>query len=470
MAAKAKCTSAGCPQAVFRDGLCVDHFRTQKPGASESRLVAAATEEKITDEVRNKFKGVTRNNYVDQAKWYLNAFWADGSEGQAEEVWTIAQKFIELDPKKKAGNELDPVMSSHYLQGINKAMTALELKEALRRIDVDANGLMAVLEYLLFKYARSVVACINNPQGGTEEDLRKLKEAEAKCLELQQALDDLQVQLARQKEDERKALAAEKAAKRAEEEAKAAEAEARSAERIAKEAEAAAKAAEAVAKEAEGKARAQEDILRKAEDVVRAAEAEARAADAELKRQQDELASKQKALEAKIANPSTGAVAKGQAVQELAQLKGADPLPLRKAKITQEAAVRKVEAERKVAEGERKKAQAVREKAEEERKKAVSERQRAEAVRAEAVSKREIAEEERKKAEGEREIAVAARQQAEEQTKRVEEAVADTEQKAREANDYLEELKKRPTVAHGSVWWMQRQIAEARKYMPRSKQ
>ena len=57
-------------------------------------------------------------------------------------------------------------------------------------------------------------------------------------------------------------------------------------------------------------------------------------------------------------------------------MKGADPLPLRKAKITQEAAVRKVEAERKVAEGERKKAQAVREVAEGKRKEAEKERQR----------------------------------------------------------------------------------------------
>ena len=30
----------------------------------------------------------------------------------------------------------------------------VELKEALRRIDVDANGLMALLEYLLFKVTR----------------------------------------------------------------------------------------------------------------------------------------------------------------------------------------------------------------------------------------------------------------------------------------------------------------------------
>jgi hypothetical protein len=43
-------------------------------------------------------------------------------------------------------------------------------------------------------------------------------------------------------------------------------------------------------------------------------------------------------------------VQRNKAANELAQLKGEDPLPLRKAKITQEAALRKVEKERKITE------------------------------------------------------------------------------------------------------------------------
>lgn len=109
------------------------------------------------------------------------------------------------------------------------------------------------------------------------------------------------------------------------------------------------------------------------------------AADADLKRQQDEFKAHCDSLEAKIKNPATGQVAKGQAVQQLAALKGADPLPLRKAKITQEAAVRKVEAERKVAEGKRKVAEA--------------ERVKASGVRAKAEAERETAQQARQKAE-----------------------------------------------------------------------
>jgi len=67
-------------------------------------------------------------------------------------------------------------------------------------------------------------------------------------------------------------------------------------------------------------------------------------------------------------------------------------------------------------------------------------------------------------------LAEEARAAAEEQTRKVEAAVADTERKAKEADDYLEELKRAPTAAHGAIWWMQREVQEAKKYMPRSKQ
>jgi len=169
---------------------------------------------------------------------------------------------------------------------------------------------------------------------------------------------------------------------------------------------------------------------------VRKAEDEARAADAELKRQQDELAAKMADLEGKSKNQSLGAVARNKAVQELAQLRGQDPLPLRKAKITQEAAVRKVEAERK----------------------------RAEAARMPFTVKRKQAEEDRK-------VAEAARRAAEDATRRVEAAIKDTEAKAQAAQDFLEEIKRQcSTLPHGQIWWMERQVLEAKKYMPRSRQ
>jgi len=39
----------------------------------------------------------------------------------------------------------------------------------------------------------------------------------------------------------------------------------------------------------------------------------------------------------------------------------------------------------------------------------------------------------------------------------------------KEAVDYLESVKRKGGVAHGAIWWMERQIQEKRKYMPKSK-
>jgi len=224
-------------------------------------------------------------------------------------------------------------------------MTALELKEALRRIDIDANGLMALIEYLLFKYARSVVKCVNNPQGSFDEEAKKqLDEAQRRCEELAKSLEDLQTQLVKERDAEAK---------------------------------------------------------------VKVAEAEAREAEREQQRLVDELKAQIDALDRKTKDASLGQVARNKAVQELAQLRGQDPLPLRKAKITSEAAVRRMEAARKA----------------------------------------QI-----------------------EQTKRVEAAVKDTERRCQEAQELLEDLKGRAQAPLGTLWWMQRQVTETKKYLPRSRQ
>lgn len=102
---------------------------------------------------------------------------------------------------------------------------------------------------------------------------------------------------------------------------------------------------------------------------------------------------------------------------ELAQHLAEDPLPLRKAKITQEAAVKKAE-------------------------------------RATAA-------------------AAAARQEAVEATKRSaaakEESVkakAAAEAKVAEAEAFLQEVKSKPGAAEGAIWWIERELHEAKAYKP----
>lgn len=54
-------------------------------------------------------------------------------------------------------------------------------------------------------------------------------------------------------------------------------------------------------------------------------------------------------------------------------------------------------------------------------------------------------------------------------TKAAEEALALARQRLAEAEAYLEEVKSRPGVPHGKIWWMQRELEERKKYLPASK-
>jgi hypothetical protein len=488
--------------------------------------------------------------YKDQAIFYLNAFWTGGADQEAESVWNTVKDFISVDHRKgKNGNELDEVLSHHYLQKVGRTLTAIELRNELRKIDLDANGEMALCEYLLFLHKRDAIACVNNPQGG-EANAAEVAEATERVNALSQAFDELQVELEQQKKleaaakaaeaqarkDEAAAVEAEKAAKQKEadaraaeevakqqdnaaraasdlanaaaEVAKAAEARAVAQENSAKSAEAAAVAAEESAKESEAIAKAAEDKLRAAEKVVRDAEAEAVAIDTTLKSEQDAVTNEIARLDAITKDDTAGIVKRNTAVQDLARIKGSDPLPLQRAKINQEAAVRKVQRARKAAEEEtgiaaaktaeaaktRQAAEEARAKAVAATKQAVADREQAVADRAaaeEAAAKakaaaekaaedrakaeeaRAAAEEARKQAEAERAHAEEARakaveatEAAEAQTKMVEAHIADIKQKMADAMAALEELKKRATIPHGAIWWMEREILEKKRNLP----
>lgn len=505
------------------------------------------------DEV-DRFRKLTALNYADQAKWYLNAFWTAGADREAEEVWKICEGFIKTDHKHgKQGKELNEVLAHHYLQHAGKTMTALELRAELRKIDLDANGEMALLEYLLFKFTRPLKECIHNPQGG-EANAQEVANAAAQLESLNKAGDDLIRELAEQKVTEAKAKEAEEQSTKAandalesEKKAVAKEAAARSAEDMATRQEAAARAAADAARDAadtaraaeskavkeeadaklaeqkavneETKAKDSEAAAKVAEEKRRAAEAEVQAAldeakrvDAELQKEKDAYAAEIKRLEVLSTNESVGIVTRSRSAQELAQLKSRDSLPLQKAKLTQEAVVRRVaklqaaaaketeaaakqtkiavdarakaEAARQASEVARQAAEAERANAEKERKTseeaaaaAAKAAATAEEERAAAVAARKLASENREKAERDRQAAVAAklsaeraREAAEVQTKAVEALVAEIQAKIVEAEKSLAELKSRTAIPHGAIWWMERELKERRSYLPKSKQ
>lgn len=286
------------------------------------------------------FLKLTRFKYSDQAKWYLNGFWLEGGQEQAETIWNFTGGFIKFDEKKEKGNELDEFWSHKFLESIGETLTVLELREKLKKIDLDANGKMALLEFLAFYFGKTVRQVVEAPQGQNAAEIQKASE---KLEAVQVALVDQQAALVTQKT---------------------------------------------------------------AEDTVKKAEAELKVAVDDLRNQEDTYRNQINTLEGKINDTNASTVSKNKAAAELAQLKNEDPLPLRKAKITQEAALRKVEKERKAAENAR-------------------------------VS--------------------------------LEQKVAESEKQAEEAEVLLEHLKSQPANPFGAIWWLERELAEAQKFLPSRK-
>jgi len=294
--------------------------------------------------VNEKFKEFTAKNYPEQGQAFLNAYW-DEMEGETEFIWNWSNEFSGLDLEKgKAGSDLDEFNAHRFLEKLGETRTIREMRDELREIDIDFNKRMALIEYLLVRYKKPITEFVSRPQGNLEE----IEKAQHALEEAQRCLQESQEALAISQRaaeiaSEEAALAkrdADEARKRAEEaERRAAEAK-RDAE-LAKKSEMEAKAA---AEEAGIKA---EEARLKVEDATEkyntllAAEEELKAALDDLHRQEDEYNSTCQRLKARSEDQSLGVVQRNKASNEVAQLLSQDPLPLRQAKITTEAATKK---------------------------------------------------------------------------------------------------------------------------------
>jgi len=168
--------------------------------------------------------------------------------------------------------------------------------------------------------------------------------------------------------------------------------------------------------EASSKAEAAAVAVRVAEtreSEARQAQEELNVALGELKAQEHAFESKTNDLKRKSEDEGISVVGRNKAKNELAQHLSSDPLPLRKAKITQEAAVKK-----------------------------------AEKATAAAAQARQAAIDAKHAADAALEAA----------TKRVD-----------EAQKYLDEVKRRPGQAYGALFWIQRELDNAKLFMPEKK-
>ena len=380
--------------------------------------------------------------YKEQAVWFLNCFWLDFAEKDAELIWNYVLKNEELDLENhKEGCGLDEMKAHVFLEKFDETLTVRDMRDRLRSTgaigQTERPKLVPLTHYLLYKYNADWKTLVDETrQGGNQEEL---EEAERLLKEVQALFQESEAKAA----EARKALA----------EAKSAEAAA-----VSRENEAKAREDEAKASEAEAKAREQDAVAR--ENEAREAEAPFKAAQEELQKALDDVKREEDEYNGKIADcerrsTQGGVVQQNKAKAELAQLRAEDPLPLRKAKITLEAAEKRAAKARAPFEAATKKA---------------------EDARAVATSSRQAAEKDAQAASQARQAASQARQAASDAAGRAESAknAADAALDAaaarlQEAEDYLNEVKSKPGISYGSIWWLDRELHEQKKYLPTSR-
>ena len=247
----------------------------------------------------DKLHALCLKNYKSQAVWFLNCFWEEFAEKEAELIWQYVLKNNELDIENHAdGAGLDEMKAHVFLEKFDETLTVRDMRDKLRSTgaigETERPKTVPLIHYLLYKYNANWHTLVDEGrQGDNKEEMEKaekllaevqaaFKESEEKASVARKALAEAQSAessaKAREAEAvsaENKAVAAEEQARQRESEAKTREAEALASEKQAKEREAAAKASAGEAKERDAKA--QQDA-----QAAKAAEAEAQAAQREL--------------------------------------------------------------------------------------------------------------------------------------------------------------------------------------------
>jgi len=271
--------------------------------------------------------------------------------------------------KHQDGNGLDEVRAHKFLEDLGETLTIMAMREKLRQTGAiaasDRPKTVPIVHYLLFKYNVDWHALVNTSGDNSEE-----------IAEAQRLLD---LVFAAFQESDRQAK---------------------------------------LAREAENEARKREAYAREQEAPFKAAQEEVDSALAEVKAQEDARNNKTEQL--KKQSEEGGVVQQNKAKALLAAHLQEDPLPLRKAKITLEASLKKAEKAR---------------------------------APFEAATK----------------LAGEARHNAERARHQADDAVEASRQKVKEAEDYMEEVKRKPGTPHGAIWWLERQLQEQKSFLPERK-
>merc|ERR1712232_387411 len=219
----------------------------------------------------DKLHEVCNKTYKEQAVWFLNCFWEDFAEKEAETLWKYVEKNAELDLENHGeGCALDEMKAHVFLEKFDETLTVREMRAKLRSTgaigESERPKNVPLTHYLLYKYNADWRILIDEArQGDNKEEMEK---AEAMLTEVTAAFKESEARAAEARSALNASFSAANAAKAREAEAVESENQA-----IARENEAKASEAQAIARENEAVQRENEAKESEAQAVQRENEA-----------------------------------------------------------------------------------------------------------------------------------------------------------------------------------------------------
>jgi type II secretory ATPase GspE/PulE/Tfp pilus assembly ATPase PilB-like protein len=110
-----------------------------------------------------RFSYIGKLSYKVQAVFFLNGTWSEHQK-DAEKVWQYYQQIVKLDAKKEDGCDLDEFYAHKFLENVSEPMTAIELREVLKKIDLNEDHHMSFIEFLVYKFKVDVRSLLSRPQ------------------------------------------------------------------------------------------------------------------------------------------------------------------------------------------------------------------------------------------------------------------------------------------------------------------
>jgi len=170
--------------------------------------------QKLNDKDLAFFNKANKTPYNTQAKLFLNAFWNDGVDALADEIWNFTQKFIQTDlflkglsplSVDRAGTELDEHGFHVFLERTIKPLTVIEAREKLRQADVSFDGKVSLLEFLNWHFKKKADEFVKRaPEDPTDGDANvtpEMRKANAALAEVRKEILRIEMEKAKLEEE-----------------------------------------------------------------------------------------------------------------------------------------------------------------------------------------------------------------------------------------------------------------------------